>query len=98
MYLEHFQLHTMPFRIAPSPRLLYPSETHDEGRVRVLYGIQESRGFVVVTGAVGLGKTTILMSVLDELDGRFRTALIFNPVEQFDQRPAGELEQRRGAV
>lgn len=85
MYEQHFGLSDKPFRVVPSPRFLYVSETHDESRARILYGIRESRGFVVVTGAVGLGKTTVLLSVLDELDDRVRTALVFNPVETFAQ-------------
>lgn len=85
MYEQHFGLSDKPFRVVPSPRFLYVSDTHDESRARILYGIRESRGFVVVTGAVGLGKTTVLLSVLEELDERVRTALVFNPVETFAQ-------------
>lgn len=85
MYRSHFGFTEKPFRITPSARFLYPSETHDEGRARILYGIREARGFVVVTGNVGLGKTTVLLSVLEELEDQIRTALIFNPVEDFEQ-------------
>lgn len=85
MYRHHFGLQSKPFQIVPNPRLLYASETHDEGRARILYGIREGRGFVVVTGGVGLGKTTVLLSVLEELDARVRTALIFNPVDTYPQ-------------
>ena len=83
MYLQHFGLRSKPFQIAPSPRMLYPSESHDEGRARILYGVRENRGFVVVTGGIGLGKTTVLMSVLDELEAEVHAALIFNPVDEF---------------
>ncbi len=85
MYLRHFGLADKPFRVVPSPRFLFASDTHDEGRARILYGIRESRGFVVVTGAVGLGKTTVMLSVLDQLDTHVRAALIFNPVADFVQ-------------
>lgn len=85
MYLEHFDLKDKPFSIAPSPRMLYLSETHDEGCARILYGIRESRGFVVVSGAVGLGKTTVLLSALEQLKGGVNTALIFNAVESYAQ-------------
>ena len=85
MYEQHFGFDDKPFRVVPSPRFLYASDTHDESRARILYGIRESRGFVVVTGAVGLGKTTVLLCVLEELDDRVRTALVFNPVETFAQ-------------
>lgn len=83
MYIHHFGLREKPFQIAPSPRFLYPSETHDESRARILYGIEDSRGFVVVYGRVGLGKTTVLLSALEELDAHVRTALIYQPVSSF---------------
>ena len=83
MYTHHFGLREKPFQIAPSPRFLYPSETHDESRARILYGIEDSRGFVVVYGRVGLGKTTVLLSALEELDAHVRTALIYQPVSTF---------------
>ncbi len=85
MYRQHFGLREKPFRVVPSPRFLFASETHDENRARVLYGIREDRGFVVVSGGIGLGKTTVLLSVLDQLDENTRTALIFNPVDDFRQ-------------
>ena len=83
MYEQHFGLRTMPFRVVPSPSFLFPSDTHEESRARILYGIRENRGFVVVTGAVGLGKTTVLLSVLDELEDTVRSALVVHPVESF---------------
>ena len=83
MYRHHFGLREKPFQIAPSPRFLFPSETHDESRARILYGIEDNRGFVVVYGRVGLGKTTVLLSVLEELDAKTRTALIYQPVTSF---------------
>jgi type II secretory pathway predicted ATPase ExeA len=85
MYRQHFGLREKPFRVVPSPRFLFASETHDENRARVLYGIREDRGFVVVSGGIGLGKTTVLLSVLDSLGPEMRTALIFNPVDDFRQ-------------
>ena len=85
MYLQHFGLSDRPFRIVPSPRYFFVSETHDEGRARILYGIRESRGFVVVTGGVGLGKTTVLLSVVNELENEMDVAIIVNPIDSFDQ-------------
>jgi type II secretory pathway predicted ATPase ExeA len=83
MYRHHFGLREKPFQIAPSPRFLFPSETHDESRARILYGIEDNRGFVVVYGRVGLGKTTVLLSVLEELDAKTRTALLYQPISSF---------------
>ena len=85
MYLQHFGLSDRPFRIVPSPRYFFVSETHDEGRARILYGIRENRGFVVVTGGVGLGKTTVLLSVVNELESEMDIAIIVNPIDSFDQ-------------
>ena len=83
MYEQHFGFHTMPFRVVPSPSFLFPSDTHEESRARILYGIRENRGFVVVTGAVGLGKTTVLLSVLEELEDTLEIALVVHPVQSF---------------
>ena len=83
MYRHHFGLRDKPFQIAPSPKFLFPSETHDESRARILYGIEDNRGFVVVYGRVGLGKTTVLLSVLEELDTKTRTALLYQPISNF---------------
>ncbi len=83
MYEQHFGFHTMPFRVVPSPSFLFPSDTHEESRARILYGIRENRGFVVVTGAVGLGKTTVLLSVLEELEDSLEIALVVHPVQSF---------------
>jgi general secretion pathway protein A len=83
MYLQHFSLNDQPFRIVPSPRFFFVSETHDEGRARILYGIRESRGFVVVTGGVGLGKTTVLLSVINEIETDMDVAVIVNPIDSF---------------
>jgi type II secretory pathway predicted ATPase ExeA len=85
MYLQHFGLSDRPFRIVPSPRYFFVSETHDEGRARILYGIRENRGFVVITGGVGLGKTTVLLSVINELEEDLDVAVIVNPVDSFVQ-------------
>ena len=80
MYLQHFGLTDRPFRIVPSPRFFFVSETHDEGRARILYGIRENSGFVVVTGGVGLGKTTVLLSVLNELEPDNRIVFLMRDV------------------
>ena len=85
MYLQHFGLSDRPFRIVPSQRYFFVSETHDEGRARILYGIRENRGFIVATGDVGLGKTTVLLSVVNELESEMDVAIIVNPIDSFDQ-------------
>jgi general secretion pathway protein A len=70
----------MPFNITPDPRFLYLSPTHQEALQHLKYGVQERKGFIVLVGEVGCGKTTLCRRFLNELDpARFDTALILNP-------------------
>ena len=59
MYLSFFGLSEKPFAITPDPRYLYLSERHAEALAHLLYGINESGGFIQLTGEVGTGKTTV---------------------------------------
>jgi len=78
LYGEYFGLTSQPFSVSPDPRFLYASPSHKEGLAQLAYGIQARRGFVVLTGEVGTGKTTLIRSLLQQLsDGRTRIALIF---------------------
>ena len=78
LYGEYFGLTSQPFSVSPDPRFLYASPTHKEGLAQLAYGIQARRGFVVLTGEVGTGKTTLIRSLLQQLsDGRTRIAFIF---------------------
>lgn len=80
MYLEFYGFREMPFHITPNPRFLFLSPTHYEALQHLRYGIEERKGFIVVTGEVGCGKTTLCRALLDELDSPdFETALILNP-------------------
>ena len=69
-----------PFNITPDPKFLYFSETHKEALAYLRYAIKEGTGFSVITGEVGTGKTTLVHTLLNEIDGTVRTAYIFNPV------------------
>jgi general secretion pathway protein A len=70
----------MPFNITPDPRFLYLSPAHQEALQHLRYGIREKKGFIVLTGEVGCGKTTICRRLLQELEGQpVDTALILNP-------------------
>lgn len=80
LYLKHFGLAREPFNITPDPSFLYLSDSHKEALAQLVYGIKARRGFVVLTGEVGTGKTTLIQCLLDELDGTTKTALIFNMV------------------
>ncbi|HYB66556.1 MAG TPA: AAA family ATPase [Steroidobacteraceae bacterium] len=79
MYLKFFGLNEKPFAITPDPRYLYLSERHAEALAHLMYGINESGGFVQLTGEVGTGKTTIVRSLLAQAPRDAEIALILNP-------------------
>lgn len=78
MYLEFFGLKENPFNVTSDPEFLYLSHTHEEALNHLLYGINMRKGFVVITGEVGAGKTTICKALLNKLDESTKTSLIFN--------------------
>lgn len=80
MYLDYYGLSEPPFDITPNPRFLFYSAKHREAYNHLLYGIREHKGFVQLTGEVGAGKTTLCRAMLEQLDARYATALILNPV------------------
>lgn len=80
MYLDFFGLKEKPFTITPNPKFIYLSKNHKEVFAHLLYGVRNQAGFVVVTGEVGTGKTTVLRTLLGELlEDHYRLAFIFNP-------------------
>jgi general secretion pathway protein A len=85
VYLDYYGLTEPPFDITPNPRFLFYSAKHREAFNHLLYGIRERKGFVQLTGEVGAGKTTLCRAILEQLDGRCSTALIFNPVMSADE-------------
>ncbi len=78
LYQRHFRLAEAPFSIAPDPRFLYMSEKHREALAHLVYGIKNG-GFVLLTGEVGTGKTTICRCVLEQVPETCDVAFIFNP-------------------
>lgn len=78
MYCPFFGLQEKPFSITPDPRFLFLSPSHQEALGHLLYGIEERKGFITVTGEVGTGKTLLCRALLDRLGSDVRTALIFN--------------------
>jgi type II secretory pathway predicted ATPase ExeA len=80
IYCNHFGLTREPFNITPDPNFLYMSASHREALAQLVYGIKARRGFVVLTGEVGTGKTTMIQCLLDELNASTKTALIFNMI------------------
>lgn len=79
MYEKFFNFTESPFNLTPDPRFFFPSPKHEDAFSQILYGIQERKGFIVLTGEVGTGKTTLCRLLLDRLDAKIKTSLIFNP-------------------
>ena len=79
MYNEYFGLEETPFSIAPDPRYLYMSEQHREALAHLVYGFNSTGGFVLLTGDVGTGKTTICRCLLEQIPENSAIAFIFNP-------------------
>jgi general secretion pathway protein A len=79
MYLDYFGLREAPFSIAPDPRYLFMSERHREALAHLLYGVQGQGGFIVLTGEVGTGKTTICRCFLNQVPKSTDVAFIVNP-------------------
>lgn len=85
MYLDYYGLTEAPFDITPNPRFMFYSAKHREAYNHLMYGIRERKGFVQLTGEVGAGKTTLCRAMLEQLDDRYSTALILNPVMSPDE-------------
>jgi len=85
MYNEFYGLKESPFNITPDPRFLFFSERHREAFSHLLFGIQQRKGFIQITGEVGAGKTTLCRALLEKLGDNYKTALILNPCLSLDQ-------------
>jgi general secretion pathway protein A len=79
MYHTFYGLIRPPFEMTPDPAFLYLGETHREGLATLVYGVRSRKGFVMLTGEVGTGKTTLLHALLAQLDANTDSAYIFNP-------------------
>ena len=80
MYLDFHGFREKPFNLTPDPRFVFLSKNHKEAFAHLLYGVNNRAGFILLTGEVGSGKTTVLRALLGQLDpDHYRTALIFNP-------------------
>ena len=85
MYNDFYGLDRAPFRLNPDPSFLYFSESHEEALATLIYAVKERKGFVLLTGEVGTGKTTVLNALLDrigapEFGPDVRTAFLFNTI------------------
>ncbi|MDI1259933.1 ExeA family protein [Aquabacterium sp.] len=79
MYAKFFGLKHEPFSIAPDPRYLFMSDRHREALAHLLYGVGGGGGFVLLTGEIGAGKTTVCRCFLEQIPRRCNVAYIFNP-------------------
>src|SRR5437763_14944613 len=98
MYKAFFGLTSTPFNLSPDPSFLYRSVQHEEALANLIYGVQSRKGFIVLTGEVGTGKTTMLECLRDYLESQHTEfAFIFNSrinTEQFFQMIAYDLDLR----
>ena len=79
VYAPFFGLSQEPFSIAPDPHFLFMSEQHREALAHLLYGLGGGGGFVLLTGEIGAGKTTVFRCFLEQVPANCRVAYIFNP-------------------
>jgi len=96
MFEEFYGFTREPFSVTPDPDILYLSDTHREALAHLIYGVESRKGFIVLTGEIGLGKTTMLNALLKRLHHSTKgiTAFIFNttlPVMDFFQLIADDL-------
>jgi general secretion pathway protein A len=78
MYQEFYGLREKPFALTPDPQFLFLSASHRTAMDALLYGIYQREGFMVLTGDIGTGKTTLCRALLEKVDPRVKTAVIFN--------------------
>jgi general secretion pathway protein A len=98
MYNAFFGFREIPFNLSPDPAFLYRSPQHEEALANLIYGVHSRKGFIVLTGEVGTGKTTMLECLRDYLESQFiEFAFVFNSrinVEQFFEMIAYDLDLR----
>lgn len=98
MYNAYFGFKENPFNLSPDPAFLYRSSQHEEALANLIYGVQSRKGFIVLTGEVGTGKTTLLECLRDYLDAQgIEFAFIFNSrinPQQFLEMIAYDLDLR----
>ncbi len=80
MYTDYYHFKEKPFGLTPNPAYLYLSNSHREALNHLKFGIEQREGFILITGDVGTGKTTLCRTLLGELKEGYKTAYIFNPI------------------
>jgi len=92
MYLDFYGLNEKPFSLTPDTRFLYLSKNHQDASNHLLYGIREKEGFVVLTGDIGTGKTTIVRALLERVNEDTSSALILDPMLEGEELLRATLE------
>ena len=96
MYNAFFGFSESPFSLSPDPAFFYRSEQHEEALANLVYGVQARKGFIVLSGEVGTGKTTMLECLRDYLEAQYiEFAFLFNSrinTEQFFEMIAYDLD------
>ncbi len=85
MYLEYFGLRERPFHITPDPRFFYPSAVSQEAYAGLAYSLKERKGFAILTGEVGTGKTTLLRRLMMNLSEEAQYSFVYNTTWNFDE-------------
>jgi general secretion pathway protein A len=84
LYLRFYRLREKPFNLTPDPKFLVLTPSHREALAQLIYGVQDRKGFILLTGEVGTGKTTLLRTLMTRLEGRAEVAFVINSTLQFD--------------
>ena len=85
MYTDYFGFREKPFSITPDPRFFYTNPRYQKAYASLLYGIHERRGFIVLTGEIGTGKTTLLRRLMENMEGHIRFVFFDNTTLTFEQ-------------
>lgn len=80
MYLDFYNLKEHPFNLTPDSHFLFRSQEHKEALGHLTYGLQEKKGFILITGEIGAGKTTVCRALIKRLNPQYKVALILNPM------------------
>jgi len=92
MYESYLGLSERPFSLVPDPHYFFASQPHKEAMNHLFYGISAGEGFIVVTGEVGTGKTTLCRTFLKHLQPNIETAVILNPCQSAEELLGAVLE------
>jgi general secretion pathway protein A len=85
MYTDYFGFRERPFSITPDPRFFYTNPRYQEAYASLLYGIHERRGFIVLTGEIGTGKTTLLRRLMENMEPHIRFVFFYNTTLTYEE-------------